>query len=67
MFELDEVKEHFRQLDLKARDNYQTVSIGDLDRIDWLIEQAEKVEQLEKEKPENTRTGFDEWINNGMK
>lgn len=47
-FELDEVKEHFEKLDAKAKEGYQTVSIYDLDRIDWLIEQAERVQDLEK-------------------
>jgi hypothetical protein len=43
MFELDEVIDHFRKLDLKAQTDYQTVTMDDLDRIDWLIEQAKKL------------------------
>jgi hypothetical protein len=33
-FELEEVKSHFSQLDEMAKDNYQTVTMRDLDMID---------------------------------
>lgn len=50
MFELDEVIEHFETLDLKAQTDYQTVSIEDLDQIDWLIKQAKKAKYLEEDR-----------------
>jgi hypothetical protein len=47
-FDLFDIEQHFTELDLKAQDDYQTVTIGDLDRIDWLIDTV-KEQQKEKE------------------
>lgn len=69
MFELDEVKKHFEELDFKARNDYQSISMNDLDRIDWLIVRAEKAEQYEKAlrdeikiKEDSKKTDKEKWL-----
>lgn len=44
---LEEIKEWFEKIDKKAQTEYvQLDGLIDLDNIEWLIEQAEKVEKI---------------------
>lgn len=60
-FELEEVKRHFSQLDEMAKKDYQTVTMRDLDLIDWLIEQVERGQQYEKTLAQVLKVETDSW------
>jgi hypothetical protein len=41
--ELWEIIEHFHKLDFKAQNDYQIITMEDLDKIDWLIDTCKQL------------------------